>query len=53
VGRQSDLLECPFVEQQVIPWPPEPLRIVVAGAIRGYLQVEDWIFERELGWVLH
>jgi glycine/D-amino acid oxidase-like deaminating enzyme len=46
--RQSDLLECPFVEHRVIPWPPEPLRIVVAGAIRGYLQVEDLFSEREL-----
>lgn len=46
--RQSDLLDCPFVEHRVIPWPPEPLRIVVAGAIRGYLQVEDRFFEREL-----
>jgi len=48
LGRQSDLLECPFVEHRVIPWPPEPLRIVVAGAIRGYLQVEDQFYEREL-----
>ena len=46
--RQSDLPECPFVNRRVIPWPPEPLRIVLAGAIRGYLQVEDWVYERKL-----
>jgi glycine/D-amino acid oxidase-like deaminating enzyme len=46
--RQSDLLECPFLNRRVIPWPPEPLRIGIALALRGYLQVEDWAYEREL-----
>ena len=46
--RASELLECPFVDRRVIPWPPEPLRMGVAMAIRGYLQLEDWSYERGL-----
>jgi len=46
--RQSDLTACPFVNRRVIPWPPEPLRIAVAFALRSYLQVEDWFYEREI-----
>jgi len=48
LGRQSDLLECPFVNRRVIPWPPEPLRIALAASLRAYLQVEDWVYERNL-----
>jgi len=39
---------CHFVNRIVIPWPPEPLRIVLAKGIRGYLRVEDWAYERHL-----
>ncbi|NOZ75108.1 MAG: FAD-dependent oxidoreductase [FCB group bacterium] len=46
--RQSELLECPFVNPRVIPWPPEPLRMMTAGALRAYLQLEDWWYEREI-----
>ncbi|OIO58017.1 MAG: oxidoreductase [Candidatus Marinimicrobia bacterium CG1_02_48_14] len=46
--RESELLECPFVNPTVIPWPPEPLRMMTAGALRGYLQLEDWWYEREI-----
>ncbi len=46
--RESDLLECPFINRRVIPWPPEPLRIVLAQGIRGYLRAEDWIYERRM-----
>lgn len=46
--RESDLLECSFINRKVIPWPPEPLRIALAQGIRGYLRVEDWIYERHL-----
>ncbi len=45
---QPDLLGCPFVNRTVIPWPPEPFRILAAGALRSYLQVEDRLYEREL-----
>ncbi len=46
--RASDLTVCPFVERRVIPWPPEPLSFLVENALRGYLQLEDWWYEREL-----
>jgi glycine/D-amino acid oxidase-like deaminating enzyme len=46
--RQSDLLEAPFVNRRVISWPPEPLRLAAAAALRAYLQVEDWFYERDL-----
>ncbi|HZD55688.1 MAG TPA: FAD-dependent oxidoreductase [Anaerolineales bacterium] len=46
--RQSDLLDCPFVNRSVTSWPPEPFRILAAGALRGYLQLEDWFYERQL-----
>jgi glycine/D-amino acid oxidase-like deaminating enzyme len=46
--RQTDLLDCPFVNRKVIPWPPEPLRIAAAAALRSYLQVEDALYERQL-----
>ncbi len=46
--RPSDLYGCPFVNRTVIPWPPEPLRIMAAGALRGYLQFEDAWYERNL-----
>jgi glycine/D-amino acid oxidase-like deaminating enzyme len=46
--RNEFALPCPFLNRRVIPWPPEPLRIVAAGAIRGYLQVEDAWYERNL-----
>lgn len=45
--RSSDLLDCPFVNRNVLPWPPEPLRFAAAAALRGYLQLEDRLYERE------
>lgn len=46
--RESELLACPFINPTVIPWPPEPLRMLTAGALRGYLKLEDWWYEREI-----
>ncbi len=46
--RQSDLTDSPFVNRKNIPWPPEPLRLFAIGALRGYLQLEDRIYERRL-----
>ncbi len=46
--RQSELLDSPFVNRRIIPWPPEPLRILVAGGLRAYLKLEDWWYERHL-----
>jgi len=41
--------DCPFLNQRVIPWPPEPLRLAAAYGIRSYLLVEDYVNE----WSLH
>jgi glycine/D-amino acid oxidase-like deaminating enzyme len=46
--RRSDLVDSPFVNRRVIPWPPEPLRSGIAFAIRGALQLQDWACERSL-----
>jgi glycine/D-amino acid oxidase-like deaminating enzyme len=46
--RTSELLDTPFVQRRLIPWPPEPLRILTAGALRAYLRAEDWVYERGL-----
>jgi glycine/D-amino acid oxidase-like deaminating enzyme len=48
LDKEPDLLGCPFVNRRLIPWPPEPLRILATGALRGYLAVEDRFYEREL-----
>jgi glycine/D-amino acid oxidase-like deaminating enzyme len=45
--RQPDL-DCPFLNRRIIPWPPEPLRIAAASALRGYLNLEDRLYERDL-----
>jgi len=44
--RQSDLLDSPFVNRRVIPWPAEPFRMAAAVGIRSYLRAEDWWYER-------
>jgi hypothetical protein len=36
------------VNRRVIPWPPEPLRSAAAHAIRAYLRIEDWAYERKM-----
>jgi glycine/D-amino acid oxidase-like deaminating enzyme len=47
--RQTDLTEVWFVGRRTIPWPPEPIRLAVSHAIRGYLRLEDAFYERKLG----
>lgn len=42
-------LNCPFVSRRVISWPPEPIRISIAAALRAYLKTEDWAYERRIG----
>jgi len=44
--RKTDLTDVWFVNRRMIPWPPEPLRLVASQAIRGYLRLEDSMFER-------
>lgn len=44
--RKTDLTDVWFVDRRMIPWPPEPLRLVASHAIRGYLRLEDAWYER-------
>lgn len=46
--RKTELLEGPFVRSRLLPWPPEPLRIVAGYGMRAVLQAEDWLRERPL-----
>jgi glycine/D-amino acid oxidase-like deaminating enzyme len=46
--RQTDLTSVWFVNRRMIPWPPEPLRLVASHAIRGYMRIEDALYEREM-----
>jgi hypothetical protein len=46
--RKTDLTDVWFIDRRMIPWPPEPLRMVASQAIRGYLRFEDAIYERNL-----
>ena len=44
--RKTDLTDVWFVNRSVIPWPPEPIRMAASQLIRGYLRLEDRLFER-------
>jgi glycine/D-amino acid oxidase-like deaminating enzyme len=46
--KDSDLTRAWFVGRRTIPWPPEPLRFAASHAIRGYMRLEDWAYERKL-----
>jgi glycine/D-amino acid oxidase-like deaminating enzyme len=46
--QKTDLTSVWFVDRRMIPWPPEPLRLVASLAIRGYLRTEDAVYERHL-----
>jgi glycine/D-amino acid oxidase-like deaminating enzyme len=46
--RKTDLTEVWFVNRHLIPWPPEPIRMAASQVIRGYLRLEDRIFERHI-----
>ncbi|MBI4518416.1 MAG: FAD-dependent oxidoreductase [Deltaproteobacteria bacterium] len=46
--KKTELSDVWFVNRRLIPWPPEPLRFVVSQAVRGYLRLEDRVFERHL-----
>ena len=48
LDRKTDLTEVWFVNRRMIPWPPEPIRILASQVIRGYLRLEDRVFERNL-----
>jgi len=48
LGKDTELSRVWFVNRRTIPWPPEPLRFVASHAIRGYMRLEDWAYERKM-----
>jgi len=46
--RKTDLTDIWFVNRRIIPWPPEPLRLAASHLIRGYMRIEDRLYERNL-----
>ncbi len=46
--RKTDLTDVWFVNRSMIPWPPEPIRMIASQVIRGYLRLEDRMFERDV-----
>ncbi|MEX0894105.1 MAG: FAD-binding oxidoreductase [Gemmatimonadota bacterium] len=46
--RVTELTAGPFVDRTLIPWPPEPVRMGMAQALRGWLRAEDWAREGRL-----
>ncbi len=46
--RKTSLTDVWFVNRRMIPWPPEPLRMLASQAILGYLHLEDALYERGL-----
>ncbi len=48
LGKKSDITDTFFVNRKVIPWPPEPLRNIIAKSVCGFFKLEDRIYERTL-----
>jgi glycine/D-amino acid oxidase-like deaminating enzyme len=46
--KDTDLTRVWFVGRRTLPWPPEPLRFAASHAIRGYMRLEDWAYERKM-----
>jgi glycine/D-amino acid oxidase-like deaminating enzyme len=44
--RKTGLTDVWFVNRSMIPWPPEPVRLLASQVIRGYLRLEDSFYER-------
>jgi glycine/D-amino acid oxidase-like deaminating enzyme len=43
--RETDLTQIFFVNRRTIPWPGEPLRFVLSHAIKGYMKIEDRLYD--------
>jgi glycine/D-amino acid oxidase-like deaminating enzyme len=50
--HKTDLTAVWFINRHMIPWPPEPLRMVASQMILGYLHLEDRLFERHINKVV-
>ncbi len=45
LGKETERTRIFFVNRKVIPWPGEPLRFVVSQAIKGYMKLEDSLYD--------
>lgn len=46
LGKKSERTQAFFVNRRVIPWPPEPLRLLASLGILGYMHAEDAVYDR-------
>ena len=46
LGRKTELTELWFVNHRSIPMPPEPIRSLVVGAVKGVMIADDWWCDR-------
>jgi glycine/D-amino acid oxidase-like deaminating enzyme len=47
--KKSERTQAFFVNRRVIPWPPEPLRLLASLGILGYMHAEDAVYDRGMG----
>lgn len=47
--RKTDLADTWFVNRRTFPWPPEPLHLAASHAIRGFMRLQDALYERGVG----
>lgn len=45
--RKTDLTDVFFVNRRTLPFPPEPLRLIVSKGILGYLHLEDRFYDTD------
>lgn len=43
--KKTDLTEVFFVNRKQISWPPEPFRWIGVNAIKGYMHLEDYVYD--------
>jgi len=49
LARQTERTPSFFVNWRVIPWPPEPLRLLASPGILGYRHAEEAAYDRGVG----
>jgi glycine/D-amino acid oxidase-like deaminating enzyme len=47
--KKTERTQAFFVNRRVIPWPPEPLRLLASLGILGYMHAEDTVCDRGMG----
>jgi glycine/D-amino acid oxidase-like deaminating enzyme len=47
--KKSERTQAFFVNRRVLPWPPEPLRLLASLGILGYMHAEDAVYDRGMG----